>query len=125
VSGFLNYDEALQYARQLYAHKGMAGWLARCRRIIISEDNLKLLGTKYSYADYERFFEKSLAPLHISSEKLLNNPKPADIVTGEEAGDGGDGSTGSEDSDGGDRPEEGNGAGTQNTDIDFDDDFYR
>lgn len=125
VSGFLNYDEALQYARQLYAHKGMAGWLAGCRRIIISEDNLKLLGTKYSYADYERFFEKSLAPLHISSEKLLNNPKPADIVTGEEAGDSGDGSTGSEDSDGGDRPEEGNGAGTQNTDIDFDDDFYR
>lgn len=125
VSGFLSYDEALQYARQLYGNKDMAKRLAGCRRIIISEDNLKLLGTKYSYVDYEKFFEESLAPLQVSDEELLNNPKPADIVTGEEPGSDGGGEPGSAADDGGDLPGGGNGGGTQNTDIDFDDDFYR
>lgn len=75
VSGFLNYDEALQYARLLYADENMAELLRGCRRIIISEENLKMLGTKYSYVDYEEFFEKSFAPLEVSDEQLLNIPE--------------------------------------------------
>lgn len=74
ISGFRNYDEALQYARMLYAVPAMAKLLKGCRRIIISEENLKLLGTRYSYVDYEQFFEKSFAPLRISDEPLLNIP---------------------------------------------------
>ena len=74
VSGFLNYDEALQYARRLYADESMAEKLKGCRRIIISDENLKLLGTKYSYVDYEDFFEKAFAPMQISDEQLLNIP---------------------------------------------------
>lgn len=75
IRGFLNYDEALQYARQLYADKAMANSLKGCRRIIISDENLKLLGTKYSYVDYEKFFEQRFAPLQISNEQLLNIPE--------------------------------------------------
>ncbi len=74
ISGFLNYDEALQYARNLATDTAMTRKLAGCRRIVISDDNLKLLGTKYSYADYETFFERSLAPLPVSEEELLNSP---------------------------------------------------
>lgn len=74
ISGFRNYDEALQYARMLYAVPAMAKLLQGCRRIIISEENLKLLGTRYSYVDYERFFEKAFAPLRISDEPLLILP---------------------------------------------------
>lgn len=84
ISGFLNYDEALQYARRLYADADMAAHLRGCRRIIISEENLKMLGTKYSYVDYEDFFEKSLAPLQISNEELLNMPE--DVETPDDGG---------------------------------------
>jgi tetratricopeptide (TPR) repeat protein len=83
ISGFLNYDEALQYARQLYADAAMAERLKGCRRIIISEENLKMLGTRYSYVDYEDFFEKSFAPLQISNEELLNIPEGVEVPEGE------------------------------------------
>lgn len=73
-SGFLSYDEALQYARQLYSDPQMAKRLAGCRRIIISEHNLPLLGRKYSYQDYDAFFEQSLAPIEISDDLLLIIP---------------------------------------------------
>ena len=49
ISGFLNYDEARQYARQLYGDKAMADMLHPCRGVIISEKNLPLLGSTYSY----------------------------------------------------------------------------
>ncbi len=75
VSGFLSYDEALQYARNLYADADMAAKVAGCRRIIISRENLPLLGTKYSYVEYGEFFDEALAPLTISDEQLLNVPE--------------------------------------------------
>lgn len=75
VSGFQNYDEALQYVRQLYSDKNLARKLVGCHRIIISEDNMKLLGTKYSYAEYEKFFDQKFAPLRVTSEPLLTMPE--------------------------------------------------
>ncbi len=86
ISGFLNYDEALQYARHLAADSVMTRKLAGCRRIVISDDNLKLLGTKYSYNDYETFFDSSLAPLPVSEEELLNIPETLP-ATEDEAGE--------------------------------------
>ena len=83
ISGFLNYDEALQYARQLYADATMAERLKGCRRIIISEENLKMLGTRYSYVEYEDFFEKSFVPLLISNEELLNIPDGVETPEGD------------------------------------------
>ena len=75
VSGFLNYDEALQYARKLYSPTGIGDKLAGCRRIIISTDNLKLLGTRYSYNEYEEFFDKAFAPLPENNLPLLMEPE--------------------------------------------------
>ena len=75
VSGFLNYDEALQYARQLYASAEMQTVLRPCRRIVISEQNLRLIGTHYSYKDYESFYERTFMPLEISNEELLQIPE--------------------------------------------------
>ena len=74
VSGFLNYDEARQYARQLYNDQAMADMLRPCRSIIVSEKNLPLLGTNYSYRDYEIFFEEKLEPIDINPENLLDEP---------------------------------------------------
>ena len=84
VSGFLNYDEAHQYAHQLYSDKSMSTLLRPCRSLIVSEKNLRLLGTNYSYRDYEEFFEKELEPLDVSPEPLLDEPE---IITQEEEED--------------------------------------
>ena len=73
ISGFQSYDEARQYARQLHAVEGgqLATLLRACRSLIVSEQNLRLLGTSYSYRDYELFFEKEIAPVEISTRPLL------------------------------------------------------
>ncbi len=74
VSGFRSYDEALQYARQLSANLQMTQRLAGCRRIIISDQNLPLLGTAFSYDDYDLFYQEELAPVPVTQQPLLIQP---------------------------------------------------
>lgn len=142
VSGFLSYDEALQYVRRLYSPEGIGDKLEGCRRIIISKDNLKLLGTRYSYRDYELFFEKELAPLPENKLPLLNEPEENEELrmrNEESEGSGvgypeynggkaeiSDPSDPSDLSDESDESDKNNTDDTpQNTTVDFDDDFYR
>ena len=112
ISGFLSYDEALQYARQLYGDEHMAEWLRPCRSLVISEQNLALIGTRFSYDDYQKFYEATFLPLKISDEQLLTIPNvpilpfdDADLPGEEEEGD-----------DDAPQPDSG--------DLDFDDDFF-
>ena len=120
VSGFLSYDEALQYARRLYDNNEMMSMLRKCRHLIISEHNLKLIGTKYSYNDYESFYEEKLAPIPVSDDELLNSQRPTDIVSDEEE------TTKTEDENGEEAPVElEQETDNHNVDIDFDEDFYR
>lgn len=74
ISGFLNYDEAWQYARQLYKNEAVTRLLKKARMILISEPNLELLGTHYSYNDYDEFYEEHFVPLKISTVQLLTEP---------------------------------------------------
>ena len=74
VSGFRNYDETLQYARQLHAQTSVARLIGNNRTYVISEPNLPLLGRQYSYTDYEKFYAKHFAPLKTSTEPLLTEP---------------------------------------------------
>ena len=74
VRGFRNYDEALQYARGLSEQAGLQQLLSGCKAIVISDKNLPLLGTNFSYADYQNFYDKNFAPLKISSQSLLTEP---------------------------------------------------
>ena len=114
ISGFLSYDEARQYARQLYGAGGMlADLLKHCRSLIVSEQNLPLLGTTFSYADYELFFEKQLAPIEISKKPLLEEPET--IIQEEEEDE-----EETEDTDNPENANENNGGY-----IEFDDDFWR
>ena len=122
ISGFLSYDEARQYARQLHDNKAMQQHLEHCRSLIVSEQNLRLLGTSFSYHDYEVFFEQQMAPVKITNQNLLEEPES---ITQEEDPD--------------EKATEGN-APTNNADddlfndgpqqqnngyIEFDDDFWR
>lgn len=85
ISGFLNYDEALQYARQLYDAEGMKAMLQQCRSLVISDVNLALIGTRYSFRDYDEFYERTFLPLQISNEELLKIP--TEIITEDEEED--------------------------------------
>lgn len=91
VGGFLSYDEALQYARQLYGNAGIARMAAKARAIIISDANLELLGTQYSYNDYDKFYEQHFVPLKVSTVRLLTEPATIEYEPGTELGEyGGD-----------------------------------
>ena len=122
ISGFLNFDEALQYARQLYAAEGMAETLRPCRSLVISDINLALIGTRYSYKDYDEFYEKTFMPLQISNEELLQIPEDMEILNEEDIDD--TESEGTED--GGDSNEEAPAQPQQqqNGGFDFDPDFW-
>ena len=86
ISGFLSYDEALQYARQLYADNAMADWLKPCRSLIISDKNLTLIGTRFSYDEYLQFYEDTFIPMKISEQKLLTEPGDIDLPDIEDIG---------------------------------------
>lgn len=75
ISGFKSYDEALQYARQLYSNNNILRLTRKARAIIISDSNKELLGTQYSYNDYDKFYEKHFVPLRISTMRLLSEPE--------------------------------------------------
>ncbi|MBR6456532.1 MAG: tetratricopeptide repeat protein, partial [Prevotella sp.] len=85
VSGFRNYDEALQYARQLHQQEhimAVSGVRSTAendsvqgsRILIISEPNLALLGRQFSYDDYAKFYEENFVPLEIDKRPLLSEP---------------------------------------------------
>lgn len=111
VSGFLNYDEASLYRRQLVtSFTPIQSQGSGIRLYIVSEANLRLLGTTFSYADYEQYFNENIAPTETPRELLLD--EPAEVVVKEQGEQEGD------TSDDGDEEE------TEDS-FDFDEDFYR
>jgi hypothetical protein len=114
ISGFLNFDEALQYARQLHASEQMRPYVNLCRSIVISEHNLSLIGSRYSYRDYDAFYERTFLPLQISNEDLLKIPEA--LPQEEDDSEGPDDSETPEDAPAPQRQ--------QGNDFDFDDDFF-
>jgi tetratricopeptide (TPR) repeat protein len=122
ISGFLNYDEALQYARQLYANEVMAERLAPCRSLIISEVNLPLLGIQFSYDDYEQFYEDIFVPMKTSTDKLLIRPEEIETVDPEDLPSP---KTGTADDEDDDEPQQSTKKKQKQTkDFDFDEDFW-
>ena len=75
ISGFLNFDEARLYARQLASVPELTMLLRHCRTLVVSEHNLSLLGTRFSYADYEQFYDRYLQPVLLPNEELLQIPQ--------------------------------------------------
>ena len=74
ITGFKSYDEVLQYARNVYQQENIARLLQKAKVILISGKNMELLGTQYSYDDYDKFYEKHFIPLKISTVRLLTEP---------------------------------------------------
>ena len=72
ISGFNSFDEAHQYAQKLFADPQLSKQLKHTRVILISTKNLELLGVTVSYNEYQKFYEKTFAPLKINPELPLD-----------------------------------------------------
>lgn len=78
ISGFRNYDEARQYSLILLQQEGVRTAMGKARPIVISEENLQMLGTRYSYNEYDEFFDEHFSSLKVLRPEMLYEP---DIVT--------------------------------------------
>ena len=90
VSGFRNFDEARQYSRLLLQQEGIRKTMGKARPIVISEENLALIGTRYSYNDYDTFYVKHFAPLPMERPEGLYDAvtvKTEPTVTTQQRGD--------------------------------------
>lgn len=81
VKGFLSFDEVHAYAQHLYADTHMATVLEGIRTLLILEENLNLLGTRYSFDDYQQFYDEHFTPLQIPRELRLDEET---IIRGED-----------------------------------------
>ena len=74
VSGFRNYDEARQYSNILLQQEGVQNVMGKARPIVISEENRQLLGSRYSYNEYDEFYVQHFAPLKVLKPEMLYEP---------------------------------------------------
>ena len=74
VTGFRSFDEARQYARVLYKNDGMMNAARGSRSVVISNENLPMLGTQYSYNDYDAFYTEHFQPLKADNPYMLYEP---------------------------------------------------
>ena len=84
VRGFLSYDEVHAYAQQLYSDQHMATVLEGIRTLLIAEDNLKLLGTQFSFDDYKDFYDEKYAPLQVPEDLRIDENQIIEPVDGED-----------------------------------------
>ncbi len=82
ITGFRSYDEAKTYAHTIAEQTAITRLLAGSRAVLISEANLELLGSHYTYNDYEKFYNKHFAPLKFKPTNLLT--EPTEIVSEKE-----------------------------------------
>ena len=80
----LSYDEVHAYAQQLYSDQHMATVLEGIRTLLIAEDNLKLLGTQFSFDDYKDFYDEKYAPLQVPEDLRIDENQIIDPVDGED-----------------------------------------
>ena len=52
--------------------------------MVISDSNLELLGTQYSFNDYDKFYDEHFMPLRISTVRLLMEPESIEYQPQEE-----------------------------------------
>ncbi len=99
VQGFRSYDEVHTYAQKLYSDKHMATVLEGIRTLLILKENLNLLGAKYSFDDYAKFYEEHFAPMQIPEELQIDMDNETIIRGEDEVPDDTGQGTGAEDTD--------------------------
>jgi hypothetical protein len=81
VRGFHSYDEVHAYVQKLYSDKHMAGRIEGIRSLMILEQNLEMLGSKFSFEDYRQFFDERFQPMEIPADLQMDSEV---IIRGED-----------------------------------------
>lgn len=84
IKGFQSYDEVHAYAQLLYADEHMAQMVKGIRTMLISEENLQLIGTDFSFDEYKDFQEEKLTPIEVPEDLILDEPTDLEIIDPEE-----------------------------------------
>ncbi len=74
IGGFNSYYEAREYAQEFSHQENIRQILGQSRMYIISRENLALLGTRFSFDDYDEFFSTTFEPLRTTQQQLLFEP---------------------------------------------------
>ena len=84
IKGFLAYDEVHAYAQKLYADDHMRTRLEGIRTLLISSDNLKMIGKEFSFDEYKEFYDQHFAPLDIPEDLQIDTPTDLEILDPDE-----------------------------------------
>ena len=84
VKGFLAYDEVHAYAQKLHADEHMRTRLEGIRTLLISDDNLKMLGKEFSFDEYKAFYDEHFAPLDVPEDLHIDTPTDVEILDPDE-----------------------------------------
>ena len=84
IKGFLSYDEVHAYAQRLYADERMRTRLEGIRTLLISDDNLKMIGKEFSFDDYKEFYDQNFAPLDVPEDLRIDTPTDLEILDPDE-----------------------------------------
>ncbi|MCR5850876.1 MAG: hypothetical protein K6G92_09230 [Bacteroidaceae bacterium] len=84
IKGFLAYDEVHAYAQKLYADNHMRTRLEGIRTLLISDENLKMIGKEFSFDDYKEFYDEHFAPLEIPEDLKIDTPADVKILDPDE-----------------------------------------
>ena len=75
LTGFLNFEEAYEYARQLFANQAVVRQTnGKAVPIIISTKNEELIGKPFSYKDYEDFYAQNFNKVELPKRNTLFEP---------------------------------------------------
>ncbi len=59
------------YAQRIVQDASLRPYLAKGRILLISKQNLELLGTAFSINDYQTFFDRTFAPLQLPANQTV------------------------------------------------------
>lgn len=78
VAGFNSYDEAHAYAQRCFKAKELYPYLKKGRVVLISKTNLDMLGTLFSFNDYQAFFDQTFAPIQLKPGLPIEQMAPVE-----------------------------------------------
>lgn len=80
ISGFHHFEEAWQYAHALQRATAIRALTTKAHALIISEQNLPLLGTSLSYKDYEEFYSKHYQGIKPDPKQAAESLKEPEVI---------------------------------------------
>lgn len=90
INGFNNFDEAHHYKQELYSDSLFRPYADYVDAIIISNQNLELIGIKYTLPQYKQFYRYNFAPSKIKKDLQMDKPDGSKFIWDEFEEDGKD-----------------------------------